>query len=114
MCYKSAMENNLSETAFFVQREKVTELRWFTPSNDLCGHATLAAAHVMFEQLNVIEPRITFSTRSGDLSVIRTEQGMITISSNPAFPYQYENIDDLLAGLGNVKPNAILKGLTMS
>ena len=49
-----AAENNLSETAFFVRREKIFELRWFTPKIevDLCGHATLASAHVIFNHLN--------------------------------------------------------------
>jgi len=49
-----AEENNLSETAFFVPSEKGFRLRWFTPAKevDLCGHATLAAAHVIFEICN--------------------------------------------------------------
>lgn len=48
-----AEENNLSETAFFVPSEKGFDLRWFTPVKevDLCGHATLATAHVIFEIL---------------------------------------------------------------
>ena len=46
-----AEENNLSETAFFVSTEKGFHLRWFTPTKEvkLCGHATLATAHVIFE-----------------------------------------------------------------
>ena len=48
---KIAMENNLAETAFYVGRGDRYEIRWFTPNTevDLCGHATLAAAHVLFE-----------------------------------------------------------------
>ena len=51
---KIACENNLSETAFIVKKGKDYEIRWFTPSVevDLCGHATLAAAHVLFNHLN--------------------------------------------------------------
>lgn len=66
-----AQENNLSETAFFVAAEKNFQLRWFTPRKevDLCGHATLAAAHVLFEILGYAKPIITFQTRSGDLLV---------------------------------------------
>ena len=47
-----AAENNLSETAFFIPRGKDYHLRWFTPAIevDLCGHATLATAHVLFQQ----------------------------------------------------------------
>jgi PhzF family phenazine biosynthesis protein len=66
-----AEENNLSETAFFVAEGEGYRLRWFTPvaEVDLCGHATLATAHVIFEILGHAEPVITFSTRSGDLFV---------------------------------------------
>ena len=66
-----AEENNLSETAFFVPSEKGFKLRWFTPVKevDLCGHATLAAAHVIFEILGYSLPVITFETRSGELFV---------------------------------------------
>jgi PhzF family phenazine biosynthesis protein len=68
-----AEENNLSETAFFVPAGAGFELRWFTPlaEVDLCGHATLASAHVLFEELAYPEPVIRFQTRSGELSVER-------------------------------------------
>ena len=48
-----AAENNLAETAFFVKQDRSYHLRWFTPATevDLCGHATLAAAYVLFEYL---------------------------------------------------------------
>jgi PhzF family phenazine biosynthesis protein len=71
-----AEENNLSETAFFVPTEKGFKLRWFTPVKevDLCGHATLAAAHVIFEKLGYDQPVIAFETRSGDLFVKRKGQ----------------------------------------
>ena len=50
-----AEENNLSETAFFVPMGNAYELRWFTPADevDLCGHATLAAAHVLYTHLHL-------------------------------------------------------------
>ncbi len=69
-----AEENNLSETAYFVREGDVYELRWFTPAVevDLCGHATLASAYVLFEQLNAQEDVLRFSTRSGELRVRRT------------------------------------------
>ena len=56
-----AEENNLSETAFFVPSAKGFKLRWFTPVKevDLCGHATLATAHVIFEILGYSKPVIT-------------------------------------------------------
>ena len=66
-----AEENNLSETAFFVPVGNNFELRWFTPVKevDLCGHATLAAAHVIFEHIGYLSDYIIFKTRSGDLTV---------------------------------------------
>ena len=66
-----AEENNLSETAFFVPSEKGFALRWFTPLKeiDLCGHATLATAHILFERLGYPRQIITFETRSGELFV---------------------------------------------
>jgi PhzF family phenazine biosynthesis protein len=69
-----AAENNLSETAFLVPGEKDFELRWFTPVTEvaLCGHATLASAHVLFEILDWRESAIRFRTRkSGELTVTR-------------------------------------------
>jgi PhzF family phenazine biosynthesis protein len=68
-----AMENNLSETAFFVEQDNDYRLRWFTPTTevDLCGHATLASAHVLFEYLNYDQPIIRFDSNSGELKVRR-------------------------------------------
>lgn len=81
-----AAENNLSETAFFVATEQGFQLRWFTPVRevDLCGHATLASAHVLFEILGHTEDVVSFSTRSGELSVRRTE-GLLAMDF-PAIP----------------------------
>ncbi|MEM9857363.1 MAG: PhzF family phenazine biosynthesis protein [Bacteroidota bacterium] len=70
-----AAENNLAETAFFVEENGSYTLRWFTPTVEvaLCGHATLATAHVLFEHLNYQEKIIHFSTReSGSLIVTRS------------------------------------------
>lgn len=68
-----AAENNLSETAFFKPAADGFDLRWFTPTVevDLCGHATLAAAHVLFEHLGFQGKTIRFHTLSGVLSVDR-------------------------------------------
>jgi PhzF family phenazine biosynthesis protein len=70
-----AAENNLAETAFIVPRDSLFHLRWFTPAleMDLCGHATLAAAHVLFQHLGCRAPSVRFQTRSGVLSVARAE-----------------------------------------
>ncbi|MCL4692563.1 MAG: PhzF family phenazine biosynthesis protein [Candidatus Hydrogenedentes bacterium] len=66
-----AAENNLSETAYFVKTGNGYELRWFTPTTevDLCGHATLASAHVLFSELGHRSPEIAFDTKSGRLVV---------------------------------------------
>ena len=68
-----ALENNLSETAFVMRRETWFDLRWFTPAVevDLCGHATLAAAHVLYEHLGWRASGLEFRTRSGTLAVAR-------------------------------------------
>lgn len=73
MLQRIAEENNLSETAYFVRAGDVYELRWFTPAVevDLCGHATLASAFVLFDQLGVKEDLLRFATRSGELQVRR-------------------------------------------
>ncbi len=70
-----AAENNLSETAFFVGGQGRYELRWFTPAieMDLCGHATLASAFVIFEKLERGLGEVEFDTRSGPLRVSRRE-----------------------------------------
>lgn len=75
-----AMENNLSETAFFVKEEGGGfQLRWFTPTTevDLCGHATLASAHILFEEMGFGEPEIVFSSNSGPLKVRKRENRLV-------------------------------------
>ncbi len=66
-----AAENNLAETAFVIRHGEVMPLRWFTPTVevDLCGHATLAAADVLFRYISREAKRLVFSTRSGNLTV---------------------------------------------
>src|SRR5437867_10503524 len=70
-----AREMNISETAFLVPRTDGFDLRWFTPSVevDLCGHATLASAHVLWEEGHLRpDERARFHTRSGLLTADRT------------------------------------------
>ena len=59
-----AFENNLSETAFFIKKDNIFFIRWFTPKKEieLCGHATLASAHVLFNELNFRDKEIEFNT----------------------------------------------------
>lgn len=96
-----ATENNLSETAFFVPTDEGFQLRWFTPAVevDLCGHATLAAAWVLFNRLNHGEDPIRFTTRSGILTVSRA--GDEYCMDFPAKSVQpIEAPEGLLAALG--------------
>jgi predicted PhzF superfamily epimerase YddE/YHI9 len=98
-----ASENNLSETAFFVPSGSRFHLRWFTPACevDLCGHATLAAAHVLFRHLGYTDPFIGFDTRSGRLSV-QKKDGLLVMDF-PALPLSPCPVPDtLVAGLGKV------------
>jgi len=76
-----AMENNLSETAFFIKEGDQFHIRWFTPlaEVDLCGHATLASAHVIFHLLDRKESEIRFRSRSGILVVSR-EKDLLTLN----------------------------------
>lgn len=72
-----AMENNLSETAFILPGSDTDyKIRWFTPETEveLCGHATLAAAHVIMSHINTEIDSVQFSSKSGDLSVAKKEQ----------------------------------------
>jgi len=96
-----AEENNLSETAFFVPTREGFHLRWFTPvaEVDLCGHATLASAHVIFEILGYSKQEITFATRSGELFVER--RGDLLAMNFPARPpMSCSPPSALIAGLG--------------
>jgi PhzF family phenazine biosynthesis protein len=74
-----AAENNLAETAFVTHAADGTRgLRWFTPTVevDLCGHATLATAHVLFHEVGVADPVLRFATRSGELTAARSPAGI--------------------------------------
>ena len=74
-----AEENNLSETAFFVPKDEGFHLRWFTPKTevDLCGHATLAAAYVLFNILGHNKERIEFESKSGILTVLKKDDLLV-------------------------------------
>ncbi|WP_462253277.1 PhzF family phenazine biosynthesis protein [Ferruginibacter sp.] len=105
---KIALENNLSETVFFVPALNAGadyEIRWFTPEVEinLCGHATLASAYVLFELLDFKKEEIKFSSKSGILKVKRNG-GLITLD----FPsWKPERLDiypnDLAKILGDVE-----------
>lgn len=97
-----AAENNLSETAFFVREGAGFRLRWFTPACevDLCGHATLASAHVLFSELHEPGEVIRFETRSGPLSV-RRDGSRLAMDLPARPPERIDAAPALVAALGN-------------
>ena len=103
-----AMENNLSETAFFVKKEGHYELRWLTPKIevDLCGHATLASAYVFFNFIDQTAHSVSFKTKSGMLQVNR-EGDLLAMN----FPSRKANPcpipEQLIQGLGE-QPEEVL------
>jgi len=96
-----AAENNLSETAFLVGGDGEYEIRWMTPVDevDLCGHATLASAFVLFGEAEKGREEIVFRSRSGELRV-RREGDLLTMDfpARPAQPVTAS--EELLVGLG--------------
>jgi len=96
-----AMENNLSETAFFVQQQDGSfHIRWFTPGVEvaLCGHATLASAYVLFHELGYADTVIRFQSKSGELRVTRDED-IITLDFPANNPEPTEAPEGLMEGL---------------
>lgn len=104
-----ALENNLSETAFFVKEADFFHIRWFTPEIevDLCGHATLAAAHVIFNYLKFDKPTIHFKYSNGLLSVSK-ENNLLTLDFPSSDPQETEVSDLVVKGLGK-KPILVAK-----
>lgn len=107
-----ASENNLSETAFFVNESEGCRIRWFTPIAEvkLCGHATLASAHVLFNHLGYNSNEITFNSLSGPLTVTRKEKS-ITLNFPADFAEEVAP-DSKLISCFSIKPLKVLKGKT--
>lgn len=110
---KIAAENNLSETAFFIPKEDHYELRWFTPTTevDLCGHATLATAHVLFEKERHQGDTIRFySPRSGVLQV--NKNGNNLSLNFPADPVTAIAVSKALQQAFSIPPAGAFRGKT--
>jgi len=107
-----AMENNQAETAYLLKTDRPDRygLRWFTPGMEvpLCGHATLASAHVLIEELKLTAGPVTFDTRSGPLIVARSGDGYEM--DFPADPPRPTDIPAGLAGALGVEPGEVLAG----
>lgn len=97
-----AAEMNLSETAFLVKKNDDYRIRWFTPLTEvkLCGHATLAAAHVLYHHLHAPKEAIRFRSLSGVLVARPREDGAITIDlpSNP--PQSINLTEEMIEAIG--------------
>ncbi|GJL85174.1 MAG: hypothetical protein DHS20C02_09490 [Micavibrio sp.] len=110
---KIAHENNLSETAFFVPDEGEADyhLRWLTPTVevDLCGHATLASAYVIFNHLGFKKDTVSFRTRSGLLYVHRKDNGLMM--DFPAWEYREIDIPDLVTEALGHQPDQLYSGV---
>jgi len=106
-----AAENNLSETAYFVKQGERYHLRWFTPSVEvnLCGHATLASAWVLWEKLGERSPLIRFDTRSGELRVTRAD-GLLWLDFPADPPRPCTAPPALVDGLGRPPREVLLAG----
>jgi PhzF family phenazine biosynthesis protein len=108
---KIAAENNLAETAYFVKEGDGYGLRWFTPELeiDLCGHATLASAHILFTELGYAGSSINFYTqKAGTLVVTRNgEKYTLDFPSRPPAPAALTT--ELLDAMSGQKPLEVLR-----
>lgn len=109
MMINIAKENNLSETAFTVKENEKYRLRWFTPGGeiDLCGHATLACAFVLMNEIDSSMERITFETMSGELIV--EKHGELYEMDFPAYQLKpVEITQDMIDAIGAVPIEAYM------
>jgi PhzF family phenazine biosynthesis protein len=107
-----AMENNLSETVFIVPSETSDfHIRWFTPSIEvrLCGHATLATAHVLWNHLGFSKKQVSFDSLSGVLTVEKNESGYTLDFPKDYFREDY-SVADLVEKTLGLKPLYLFRG----
>lgn len=107
-----AGENNLSETAFFIPEGDHFHIRWFTPKAEvkLCGHATLATAHILFNELNFQGEQIEFHSQSGILTVKKVAD-QLQLDFPADFAQEVEPIHSFTKAFG-LQPSATFKGRT--
>jgi PhzF family phenazine biosynthesis protein len=108
---KIAIENNLAETAFFVKNDNGYKLRWFTPEYeiDLCGHATLASAHILFTELGYNKEQIHFETvKAGEL-IVKKDGDKCTMDFPSRPPIQIDPPIGLVEAIGEKMPLAVLR-----
>lgn len=105
-----AMENNLSETAFFVKENSHYHIRWFTPVNevDLCGHATLASSFVIFNFIEKNLSQIKFISKSGEL-IVEKENDLISLNFPSNTPRKIQ-MSELIQKAFQRAPIEVLQG----
>ncbi|WP_153796501.1 PhzF family phenazine biosynthesis protein [Foetidibacter luteolus] len=106
-----AAENNLAETCFIVKEGEEYRIRWFTPAVEvkLCGHATLASAHIFYTELGYDNSEIAFNSLSGVLKVTRKEPGLYTLDFPADPPVATEEIPaEIFEGL-HIQPAPVFK-----
>ena len=110
---KIAMENNLSETAFYVKQGDQYHIRWFTPSVevDLCGHATLATAYVLFNYESFAGNTIIFNTNSSGILKV-TKSGSLLTLDFPADSIEEVEVSNIIKSGFNISPETAYRGKT--
>jgi len=98
-----ALENNLSETAFFIKKNNKLFIRWFTPEVeiDLCGHATLATAHIIFTEMDFKGHNIEFHTKKGDVLKVNKNKNILSMNF-PSYEPKIinQNLEEISIALG--------------
>ncbi|MBA33761.1 MAG: isomerase [Candidatus Pelagibacter sp.] len=107
---KIAQENNLSETAFFVKKDNIFEIRWFTPvaELDLAGHPTLATTHVILKELKINLEKVVFKTNINDTLNVAYRDNLYLMDFPSRDPKVENNIDKIADALGR-KPKELYK-----
>ena len=97
-----AMENNLSETAFYVEENGIFYIRWFTPKAelDLAGHPTLATAHILFTEFHNNNEELTFKTKVGDTLKVKINKNLYLMDFPSRPPKKIKKIDLIYEALG--------------
>ena len=110
MMQNIAKENRLSETAFTVKKDQDYELRWFTPGGeiDLCGHATLGTAYILFNFIEKDREDIVFHTMSGNLTIHRN--GDIYEMDMPAYELKEIPVTDEMEKAVGIRPKEAWMG----
>jgi PhzF family phenazine biosynthesis protein len=108
-----AAENNVSETAFFVKTGDLYHIRWFAPKSEveLCGHATLASAFVIFNYLGETRDEITFAYKEGELIVKKADKGALTLILDAKMPTPDSEYLTLFNATIGEEPIQVLRGL---